>query len=146
MQPTRRVSSPATFSPAVIEFLQRPLAAQLATVNPSGSPQQTIMWFRYEAGDFLFTTTTDRVKFRNYQHDPRASLTIVDPENMWKWVIVNGTFSVDTRDPLAFYRSLAEHYLDEQRLAEWRRTAVLERRTVLRLTPRRIRTMGFPDT
>lgn len=60
-------------------------------------------------------------------------------------MIVNGTLSVDTRDPLAFYRSLAEHYLDEQRLAEWRRTAVLERRTVLRLTPRRIRTMGFPD-
>jgi PPOX class probable F420-dependent enzyme len=146
MQPTRRVSSPTTFSPAVVAFLQRPLAAQLATLNPSGSPHQTIMWFRYEAGDFLFTITTDRVKFRNYQHDPRASLAIVAPENMWQWVIVNGRLSVDDRDPLAFYRSLAEHYLDEQKLAEWRRTAVLERRTVLRLTPRRRRAMGFPDT
>jgi PPOX class probable F420-dependent enzyme len=104
------------------------------------------MWFRHEEGDFLFTTTTDRIKFRNYRHDPRASLTIVDPENMWKWVIVNGTLSVGDRDPLAFYRSLAEHYLAEQRLAEWRRTALLERRTVLRLTPQRIRTMSFPDT
>ena len=75
-------------------FLQRPLATQLATVNPSGSPQQSIMWCKYEAGDFLFTTTTDRVKFRNYQHDLRASLTILDPENMRKWVIVTGTLSV----------------------------------------------------
>ncbi len=145
MQSIRRTSSSATLSPPVIEVLKRPLATQLATVNPSGSPQQTIMWFKSEDGHFLFTTTTDRVKFRNYQHDPRASLTILDPENMRKWVIITGPLSVDHRDPLAFYQSLAEHYLDEKRLAEWRRTAVLERRTVLRLTPQRIRTMGFPD-
>lgn len=145
MPSVRPTSLSATLSPPVIEFLKRPLATQLATLNPSGSPQQTIMWFRYEEGDFLFTTTTDRMKFRNYQHDPRASLTILDPENMWKWVIVTGTLSVDNRDPLAFYQSLAEHYLDEKRLAEWRRTAMLEKRTVLRLTPRRIRTRGFPD-
>jgi hypothetical protein len=64
---------------------------------------------------------------------------------MRKWVIVTGTLSVDNRDPLAFYQSLAEHYLDEQKLAEWRGTAVWERRTVLRLTPQRIRILGFPD-
>jgi PPOX class probable F420-dependent enzyme len=145
MQSIRRTSSSATLSRPVIEFLKRPLATRLATVNPRGSPQQTIMWFTYEAGDFLFTTMTDRVKFRNYQHDPRASLTILDPENMRKWAIVSGKLPVDNRDPLAFYQSFAEHYLGEKRLAEWRRTAVLERRTVLRLTPQRIRTMGFPD-
>ena len=64
---------------------------------------------------------------------------------MRKWVIVTGTLSADNREPLAFYQSLAENYLEEKRLAEWRRTTVLERRTVLRLTPQRIRTMGFPD-
>jgi PPOX class probable F420-dependent enzyme len=101
------------------------------------------MWFRYEEGSFLFTTTTNRIKFRNFQQDPRASLTIVDPAHMWRWVIVNGMLSVDGRDPVAFYRRLAEHYLDAERLAEWRRRAVLEGRTVLRLTPRRVRTMGF---
>jgi PPOX class probable F420-dependent enzyme len=144
MQLSRQVFSSASVAPAAIEFLQRPLAAQLATVNPSGSPQQTIMWFRYEVGGFLFTTTTDRIKFRNVQHDPRASLTIIDPANMWRWVIVNGTLSADDRDPVAFYRRLAEHYLDAERLAEWQRRAVLERRTVLRLTPHWVRTMGFP--
>jgi hypothetical protein len=85
------------------------------------------------------------VKFRNYKYDQRASLTIVDPENRWRWVIVNDTLSVDNRDPLAFYRSLAEHYLDEKRLGEWQRSAVLEGRTLLRLTPQRIRMMAFPD-
>ncbi|HEX9431029.1 MAG TPA: PPOX class F420-dependent oxidoreductase [Candidatus Bathyarchaeia archaeon] len=145
VQPSRQVSSSATLPLTALEFLQRPLAAQLATVNPNGSPHQTIMWFRYVEGGFLFTTTTDRIKFRNVQHDPRASLTIVDPASMWRWVIVNGIRSVDGRDPVAFYRGLAEHYLDPERFAEWQRRAVLERRTVLRLTPQRVRTMGFPE-
>lgn len=145
MQPSRQVSSSATLPPAAIEFLQQPLAAQLAMINPSGSPHQTIMWFRYEEGSFLITSTTDRIKFRNVQHDPRASLTIVDPASMWRWVIVNGILSVDGRDPVAFYRGLAKHYLDRERFAEWQHRAMLERRTVLRLTPRRVRTMGFPE-
>jgi len=64
---------------------------------------------------------------------------------MWKWVIVNGSFSVDERDPLKFYRDLAAHYLEGERLANWEKTAIFEGRTVLRLTPRRVRTMGFPQ-
>jgi PPOX class probable F420-dependent enzyme len=145
MQPNRHVLSSATLPPTAIEFLQRPLAAQLATVNPNGSPHQTIMWFRYDDGGFLFTTTTDRIKFRNVQHNPRASLTIVDPASMWRWVIVNGPLSRDSRDPGAFYRRLAEHYLNAERLGEWQRRAVQKGRTVLRLTPQRVRSMGFPE-
>jgi Pyridoxamine 5'-phosphate oxidase len=103
------------------------------------------MWFRYEEGSFLFTTTTDRIKFRNVQHDPWASLTIVDPASMWRWVIVNGILSVDGRDPVAFYRGLAKHYLDRESFAEWQHRTVIERRTVLRLTPRWVRTVGCPE-
>ena len=143
VRPTRQVVTTTTFAPAVVEFLKRPLPAQLVTLNPSGSPQLTIMWFQYEDGALLFTTTTDRVKFRNYQNDPRATFAVLDPTNMYKWVIVNGTLSVDDRDPQAFYRHLAEHYFDEAGLAEWRKRAVMERRTVLKLTPTQIRALGF---
>ena len=145
MQSTRQTPSPATFSPSVVEFLQQPLPAHLATINPSGSPQLTVMWFKYEDGDLLFTTLTNRVKFRNQQHDPRGAVSIVDRDDMWKWVIVNGTFSVDGRDPQKFYRDLAAHYLQGEKLANWEKTAVFEGRTVLRLTPRRVRTLGFPQ-
>lgn len=134
-----------SYSREVTEFLQRPLVAHLATVNPSGSPQLTVMWFAFEDGDFLFTTTTGRVKYRNYQQDPRGAFTVIDPENMYRWVIVNGRFSVDDRDPLAFYRGLAEHYFGPERAAEFWKTAQLKDRTVLRLTPTRIRTLGFAE-
>lgn len=143
--PTTRVTlTPDAFPPVVEEFLRQPLAALVSTVNPSGSPQQTVMWFKYEEGDFLFTTLTGRVKFRNYQRDPRGSVTIVDPDDMFRYVIASGTFTVDNRDPVAFYRDLGRHYLDDEGLARWQRTAVTEGRTVLRLTPTRRRIEGFP--
>ena len=37
---------------------------------------------KLEEGGLLFTTTTDRINFRNFQHDPRAFLTIVNPADM----------------------------------------------------------------
>jgi PPOX class probable F420-dependent enzyme len=132
-----------TLSPTEVEFLQRPLASQLVTVNPSGSPQLTVMWFRCEDGSLLFTTTTDRVKFRNYQKDARAVFSVVDPANMYKWVTVHGKLSVDTRDPAAFYRALADHYLAGEALEAWKKTAGMDKRTVLRLTPTKVRSMGL---
>jgi len=142
----RQTVTSTSFSPAVSEFLQRPLASQLVTINPSGSPQVTVMWFKYENGALLFTTTTDRNKFRNMQKDPRAVFTVLDPTNMYKWVTVHGKLSVvDGRDPQAFYSGLAEHYLNAESLAEWRKTALMDRRTVLWLTPTQITTMGFPQ-
>lgn len=146
--PTRQVVTSKTFTPRVIEFLRQPLASQLVTLNPNGTPQVTVMWFKYENGTLLFTTTTDRVKFRNIQRDPRAALGVLDPTNMYKWVIVRGTLSVvDHPDPARFYEELARHYLnlDDAGVAEWRKTATLEKRVVLRLTPTQIRTMGFPQ-
>lgn len=141
---SRETLTPETFPPAVEEFLRQPLMATLTTVNPSGSPQITVMWYQYEEGDFLFTPLTGRVKFRNYQRDPRAAVAIVDPEDMFRYVIVNGTLAVDDRDPVAFYRDLARHYLDDEGLTRWQQTAVTEGRIVLRLTPTRRRTEGFP--
>jgi len=129
----------------VEEFLRQPLAALLSMVNPSGMPQQTVMWFKYENGDFLFTTLTGRVKFRNYLRDPRGSVAIVDPDDMFRYVIAEGRFSVDDRDPVVFYRELGRHYLDDEGYARWQQTAVTEGRTVLRLTPTRRRIEGFPQ-
>jgi PPOX class probable F420-dependent enzyme len=122
-----------------------PPARQRAMKAGAYLAEQTIMWFKYEDGALLFTTTTDRVKFRNMQKDPRATLTVMDPTNMYKWVTIHGKFSIDNRDPAAFYRGLAEHYLTGDSLAAWKEMTVMDKRTVLKLTPAHIRAMGFPQ-
>src|SRR4249919_1916269 len=55
-RPSRDIREGKAFAPAETEFLQRPLASQLVTINPNGTPQLTVMWFRYENGALLFTT------------------------------------------------------------------------------------------
>ena len=145
IRPVRQIIEAKTIPPAVTEFLQQPMASQLVTINPDGSPQATIMWFQYENGALLFTTTTDRIKFRNMQKDPRAVLTVMDPANMYKWVTVHGKLSVDDREPAAFYQGLADHYLTGDSLAAWKKMAVMDKRTVLKLTPTHVRAMGFPQ-
>ena len=58
--------------------------AVLATVNPDGSPQTSVIWVGRDDHGVLFTTVAGRVKHRNMVRDPRVSITVIDsadPEN-----------------------------------------------------------------
>src|ERR1700759_1881692 len=58
--------------------------AVLATVNPDGSPQTSVVWVGRDGGDLLFSPVEWRVKHRNMGRDPRVSGSIIeaaDPEN-----------------------------------------------------------------
>src|SRR5947207_13317647 len=58
--------------------------AVLATVNPDGSPQTSVVCVGRDGGDLLFSTVQGRVKHRNMMRDPRVSVSIIDsadPEN-----------------------------------------------------------------
>ena len=51
--------------------------AVLATVNPDGSPQTSVVWVGRDGGDLLFSTVEGRVKHRNMVRDPRVSVTVI---------------------------------------------------------------------
>jgi PPOX class probable F420-dependent enzyme len=58
--------------------------AVLATVNPDGSPQTSVMWVGLDGDDLLLSTVEGRRKHRNMVRDPRVSVTVIDsadPEN-----------------------------------------------------------------
>src|SRR5690349_25010469 len=52
--------------------------AVLATVNPDGSPQTSVIWVGLDGGDLLFSTVEGRVKHRNMLRDPRVSSSVID--------------------------------------------------------------------
>ncbi len=71
-------------SEATLRLLDGRNYAVLATVNPDGSPQTSVMWVGRDGGDLLFSTVEGRVKHRNMLRDPRVSVTVIDaadPEN-----------------------------------------------------------------
>jgi len=68
--------------------------AVLATVNPDGSPQTSVMWVGRDGADLLFSTVEGRLKHRNMVRDPRVSVTIIDSADPENYVELRGTASM----------------------------------------------------
>ena len=68
--------------------------AVLATVNPDGSPQTSVMWIGRDGDDVLFSTVEGRVKHRNMLRDPRVSVTVIDSADPENYVELRGLASM----------------------------------------------------
>jgi PPOX class probable F420-dependent enzyme len=68
--------------------------AVLATVNPDGSPQTSVMWVGRDGGDLLFSTVAGRAKHRNMLRDPRVSVTVIDAAHPENYVELRGRVSM----------------------------------------------------
>ncbi len=67
-------------TPTVRAFLSEPRYAVIATINESGMPQLTAIWYELQGDQVLMNTVAGRLKHRNLQRDPRVSLCILDGE------------------------------------------------------------------
>jgi PPOX class probable F420-dependent enzyme len=79
---------------AVLRLLDGRNYAVLATVNPDGSPQTSVMWVGRDGGDLLFSTVQGRVKHRNMVRDPRVSVTVIDSADPENYVELRGRVSL----------------------------------------------------
>jgi PPOX class probable F420-dependent enzyme len=68
--------------------------AVLATVNPDGSPQTSVVWVGRDGADLLFSTVEGRKKHRNMVRDPRVSVSIIDSADPENYVELRGTVSI----------------------------------------------------
>ena len=68
--------------------------AVLATINPDGSPQTSVLWVGRDGNDLLFSTVAGRVKHRNMERDPRVSVTVLDSADPENYVELRGRVSM----------------------------------------------------
>jgi PPOX class probable F420-dependent enzyme len=68
--------------------------AVLATVNPDGSPQTSVVWVGRDGDDLLFSTVEGRVKHRNMVRDPRVSVSVIDSADPENYAELPGTVSM----------------------------------------------------
>lgn len=118
----------------------------LATLMPDGRPHlSTINYEVDESATLVRISITDgRVKTRNLQHDPRATLHVSSPDG-WSWVAAEGAAELspvaedrhdDTVEELIdVYRNIAGEHPDWD---DYRRAMVEDGRMVLRLRVNRI--------
>jgi PPOX class probable F420-dependent enzyme len=81
-------------SEAMLRLVDGKNYAVLATVNPDGSPQTSVMWVGRDGGDLLFSTVEGRVKHRNMMRDPRVSVTVIDSSDAENYVELRGRVSM----------------------------------------------------
>ena len=75
--------------------------ATLTTLLPDGTPQTHVMWIDADATHLLINTEVHRRKFQNLLQDPRATVTIWDRDNPYRFAEVRGRMVEAVRGPEA---------------------------------------------
>ncbi|MGF1431318.1 PPOX class F420-dependent oxidoreductase [Kitasatospora sp. LaBMicrA B282] len=122
---------------AVRRLVDEPVPAVLATVNPDGSPQTSVVWVGRDGDDLLISTAAGRRKERNLRRDPRVSLTVYDPADPLRYVEVRGRAEVSEDVGRALAVRLAEEYEGPGAGQEYRDLPPEVVRVVVRITPER---------
>ena len=71
-------------------FFRKPNFGHLATLEPDGSPQVTPVWIDVDDEHILINTARGRKKVRNVERDPRVSVEVVQQDNPYSMLSVQG--------------------------------------------------------
>ena len=96
-----------------LDLLQQKKAfASLATVMSDGSPQVTPVWFDYADGLIRVNTARGRVKARTLQNGAPVALSILDPDNPYRYLQIRGHVRKATEEGASQHiDTLAKTYL-----------------------------------
>ncbi|MET4430352.1 PPOX class F420-dependent oxidoreductase [Mycolicibacterium sp. 624] len=86
-------------------LLGRPLYAHLATVRPDGTVQVSPMWFEWDGEVLRLNTRPQQQRYRNMKAHPQVALSIIDPDNPFRYLEVRGIVEEFIPDPTG------EHYM-----------------------------------
>ena len=128
----------ATLSAAARKVIDAPNPAVLATVNPDGSPQTSVVWVRRDGNDLLVSSAAGRRKDRNLARDPRVSMTVYDQADPLQYVEVRGLASISEDAGRQLAVSLAQEYEGPGAGQEYLELPPEVIRIVIRITPQRI--------
>lgn len=122
------------------DLLHSTALAHVATIGPNGEPQVNPVWFDWTGEEILFSQTTTRQKLKNVQQEPRIALSIVDPENPYRYLEVRGTVvRIDADPDKAFIDKMAQKYLGQEKYP-WVRPG--DERVVIVVRPEHTTQMG----
>ena len=121
---------------------ENPYVGTVTTLRQDGSPHNTIVWVDAENGVVSFNTAVGRAKERYLRKDPRATITIVDPENAYQWVSISGPAELTTEGADEQIDQLAKKYLGKDEYP-WR--SPTEQRITVRITPEKVDSTGFDE-
>ena len=114
--------------------------ANLATLMPDGTPQVTPVWVDYDGSHVLVNSARGRQKDKNMERNPSVSLSIMDPDNPYRYLEVRGRVAEITEEG-------AEEHIDKMAkkymgLDKYPLRQPGERRVLYKIQPERTSQMG----
>jgi PPOX class probable F420-dependent enzyme len=114
--------------------------ANLATVMPDGTPQVTPVWVDYDGQYVLVNSARGRQKDKNMKRDSSVALSIMDPENPYRYLEVRGRVAEITEEGAEDHiDKMASKYIGQERYP-WRRPG--EVRVLYKIEPQHTTQMG----
>jgi PPOX class probable F420-dependent enzyme len=121
---------------------ESPYVGVVTTLREDGSPHSTIVWVDVEGDKVSFNTARGRAKPKHLEHDPRASLLMVDPNDAFRWVAVSGSIEMTEEGADAQIDKLAKKYLGKDKYP-WRNPD--ETRVKVLIKPEKVDATGFDE-
>ena len=122
------------------DLLETTALIHVATIGPDGEPQSNPVWFDWDGEHVKFSQTKTRQKYRNVGRDPRIAVSIVDPENPYRYLEVRGKVTEIEEDPdLDFINAMSKKYLG---MDEYPNHQPGDERVVLYVKPEHTTQMG----
>lgn len=96
---------------AMLDLFVKPAFAHIATLMPDGSPHVTPVWVDYNGEHLLVNTPQGTRKDRNMRARSQVALSIMDPDNPYRYLAVRGRVIESTeQDAFEHIKALAERY------------------------------------
>ena len=122
------------------DLLESNAFAHLATLMPDGSPQVTPVWVDLHDGYVRVNSAKGRMKDKNMRRDRRVSLSILDPQNPYRYLEIRGkVVGITEVGADAHIDALAKKYLG---LDTYPNRQPGEQRVMYKIEPQRFSSMG----
>ncbi|HMJ84791.1 MAG TPA: PPOX class F420-dependent oxidoreductase [Vicinamibacterales bacterium] len=130
----------ATIPASHADLLTKPAFANLATLNPDGSPQVTPVWVDFDGSHVIVNTARGRVKAKNLAREPRVALSIADPANPYRYLGIQGrVVEMTEKGGDAHIDKMAKKYLGKDSYPGRKAGEV---RMVVKIEPDKVHTNG----
>jgi hypothetical protein len=98
------------------DLFQKPAFGVLATLMPDGQPQVTPVWVDWQDGHVIVNSAKGRQKDKNIERDRRVTITLIDPENPYRYVEIRGRVDeITQKDADTHIDKMAKKYLGKDK-------------------------------
>jgi PPOX class probable F420-dependent enzyme len=101
-----------------------------------------VVWVDVDDQVVMFNTAVGRAKERHLRENPHVSLTVLDPQDQYRWLSVSGSAELTTDGADPQIDKLAKKYLGQDEYP-WRNPE--EQRITVRIQPEHIDAYGLDE-